>query len=93
MHFFVFFLVNTIFVSIMARKKEKHTFVRHPKAVRKNRLVSLMSDEEVQIVDHYLHKYHISNKSRWIRETLLKSILRNLELDYPTLFDEHDMRR
>ncbi|MBP5323141.1 MAG: hypothetical protein J6Y84_05030 [Bacteroidaceae bacterium] len=77
----------------MAKKKEKHTFVRNPKAARPHRLVALMSDEELQMVDHYLNKYHISNRSRWMRETLLKHILHNLEIDYPTLFDEHDMRR
>ncbi|MBR5963449.1 MAG: hypothetical protein IK000_04785 [Bacteroidaceae bacterium] len=77
----------------MAKKKEKIPFERHPKSVRTHRLITLMSEEEVQMVDHYLRKYHITNKSRWMRETLLQFILRNLEIDYPTLFDEHDMRR
>ncbi|MBO4444121.1 MAG: hypothetical protein J5814_05060 [Bacteroidaceae bacterium] len=77
----------------MAKKKEKIPFERHPKSARSHRLITLMSEEEVQMVDHYLRKYHITNKSRWMRETLLQFILRNLEIDYPTLFDEHDMRR
>ena len=45
------------------------------------------------IVDRYLEKYKITNKSRWLRETILMFIHKNMEEDYPTLFGEHDMRR
>ena len=53
----------------------------------------LMSEEEVRIVDRYLEKYQITNKARWLRETVLAFIHQNMEEDYPTLFKEHDMRR
>ena len=61
--------------------------------VRHSRIVCLVSDEEMRIIDSYLHKYRITNKSRWMRETLLAFIHQNLDQDYPTLFNEHDMRR
>lgn len=61
--------------------------------VRHARLVCLVSDEEMHIIDSYLHKYKIENKSRWMRETLLAFIHQKLDQDYPTLFNEHDMRR
>lgn len=61
--------------------------------VRHARLVCLVSDEEMRIIDRYLRKYKIVNKSRWMRETLLAFIHQNLDQDYPTLFNEHDMRR
>ncbi len=61
--------------------------------VRHKRIVSLVSDEENRIIDDYLRKYKISNKSNWIRETLLAFIYKNIDEDYPTLFNEHDMRR
>lgn len=57
------------------------------------RMVCLMSEEEQQIVDRYLEKYKITNKSRWLRETVLMFVYKNMEEDYPTLFGEHDMRR
>lgn len=60
---------------------------------RKQRMVCLMSEEEVRIVDNYLKKYRIKNKARWLRETVLAFIHRKMEEDYPTLFNEHDMRR
>ena len=56
-------------------------------------MVCLMSEEEVRIVDNYLKKYKISNKARWLRETVLTFIHQKMEEDYPTLFNEHDMRR
>ena len=64
-----------------------------PDVTRHARLTCLVSDEEMRIIDSYLQKYGIENKSRWMRETLLAFIHRNLDHDYPTLFNEHDMRR
>ncbi|MBE6308845.1 MAG: hypothetical protein IJY98_05560 [Bacteroidaceae bacterium] len=60
---------------------------------RHSRVVCLVSDEEMRIIDEYLKKYRITNKSNWMRETLLSFIYKSLETDYPTLFEEHDMRR
>ena len=61
--------------------------------VRHSRVVGLVSEEEMRIIDEYLKKYRITNKSNWMRETLLSFIYKNLDEDYPTLFGEHDMRR
>lgn len=73
-------------------KKRVKVFPNEPK--RHQRLVCLISEEEAQIVDSYLKKYKITNKGRWMRETLLSFIHRNtMEEDYPTLFNEHEMRR
>jgi hypothetical protein len=60
---------------------------------RTQRMTCLLSDDEQLIVDRYLEKYKISNKSRWFRETILMFIHKNMDEDYPTLFCEHDMRR
>lgn len=74
--------------------KKTQKQVRTPgDTVRSARLVCLVSDDEMRIVDSYLRKYKIENKSRWMRETLLTFIHQNLDQDYPTLFNEHDMRR
>lgn len=61
--------------------------------VRRKRIVALVSDEEDRLIENYLKKYKITNKSNWMRETLLAFIYKNLDEDYPTLFNEHDMRR
>ena len=76
------------------RKRDKTCAKATPEEPkREQRMVCLMSEEEQRIVDRYLEKYKITNKSRWLRETILMFIHKNMEEDYPTLFGEHDMRR
>lgn len=62
-------------------------------SVRTERYSFLVSPEEKQMVESYLRKYRIGNRSRWMRETLMTFIIKNLDQDYPTLFNEQEMRR
>ena len=77
----------------MANNVKKRVKVPSSTPKRKQRMVCLMSEEELKIVDCYLKKYKITNKARWLRETVLTFIHQKMEEDYPTLFNEHDMRR
>ena len=77
----------------MANTVKKRDKVPSSTPKRKQRMVCLMSEEEVRIVDAYLKKYKISNKARWLRETVLTVIRQKTDKGYPTLFNEHDMRR
>lgn len=61
--------------------------------IRNIKLTCLTNEEEKKLIDSYLRKYKISNRSRWMRETIIAFILKNLDQDYPTLFKEQDMRR
>ncbi|NDW18337.1 hypothetical protein D0T53_07230 [Dysgonomonas sp. 216] len=68
-------------------QKKKNTIIR-------DKQVSFsLSEEEYNLVASYIKKYKISNKSRWLRETVIAHILKNLDQDYPTLFGENEMRR
>ena len=58
----------------MANTVKKRDKVPATTPKRKQRMVCLMSEEEVRIVDAYLKKYKISNKARWLRETVLTFI-------------------
>jgi len=60
---------------------------------RTERYSFLASVEEKRAIESYLKKYRISNRSRWMRETLITFIMQKLGQDYPTLFDEQEMRR
>ncbi|MCK9180268.1 MAG: hypothetical protein PHQ88_07415 [Bacteroides sp.] len=57
------------------------------------RLTCFLNEQEYQFIDNYLEKNKITNKSRWLRETVLLSIYKEMDENYPTLFDEHEMRR
>ncbi|NLZ73381.1 MAG: hypothetical protein GX905_06130 [Bacteroidales bacterium] len=63
------------------------------KSKRMMRLTCFLNEQEYEFIDNYLKQYKIKNKSRWFRETLLIAIYKEIEENYPTLFDEHEMRR
>ena len=76
------------------RKRDKTCAKATPlETKREHRIARLLRKEAHRIVDRYLARYKITNKSRWFRETILAFIHKNMEDDYPTLFGEHDMRR
>lgn len=56
-------------------------------SLRTHRHIFTLNDEENKAMDRYLTKYKVQNKSKFIRETLMLSIIRKLEEDHPTLFD------
>ncbi|MCQ2058361.1 MAG: hypothetical protein MJY71_00825 [Bacteroidaceae bacterium] len=60
---------------------------------RDRKLTVLLNEKESGLIEEYLKKYKISNRSKWIRETLILFIMQKLEQDYPTLFSENEMRR
>ncbi|MFT3992746.1 MAG: hypothetical protein QM660_00455 [Dysgonomonas sp.] len=52
-----------------------------------------LNEKEYALISAYTKKYKIENRSRWCRETIISHILKSLDKDYPTLFDENEMRR
>lgn len=74
-------------------KTERKYSTAHPNHPRVYKVTFMLNEEEQKMVDRYLHKYKIANKSRWYRETIMSHILKTLENDYPTLFNENEMRR
>ena len=60
---------------------------RKRKMPREHRVSLLLNESEQRALDRFCDKYGVSNRSRLIRETLMRDILRQLEDDQPTLFD------
>jgi len=73
--------------------KQKQKAISSPKSVRERRVSFLMNEEEYQMVERHLSKYRITNRSNWYRTTILAHIIKVMEEDYPTLFNEYEMRR
>ncbi|MBO4804432.1 MAG: hypothetical protein IK005_10255 [Paludibacteraceae bacterium] len=59
---------------------------------RSNRVVISLNDREMAFMNRFYNKYKITNKTKWMRETLIVAILKKLEADAPTLFSEEEMR-
>ncbi|OUO53564.1 hypothetical protein B5F77_05740 [Parabacteroides sp. An277] len=75
------------------KKQTKKYSAAQPNHPRVHKVTFMLNDEEHKTVQRYLARYKIANKSRWYRETILTHIVRTLEEDYPTLFNENEMRR
>jgi len=53
---------------------------------RVHRQSFLLNSREMRAINRYCEKYKVSNKSRFIRETIVKAILKKFDDDHPTLF-------
>ncbi len=71
------------------KKGKKNTSSPSP---RTHKITILLNDEEYKVMCRYLSKYKVNNRSRWVRETIMTSVLQRLTEDYPTLFSEKEMR-
>ena len=57
------------------------------KLPREYKISILLNEKEQKMLDRFCEKYGVSNKSRLIRETLMRAILKKMDADQPTLFD------
>lgn len=61
--------------------------------LRTKKIQFMVSEEEYALIDFYLRKYKIMNRSRWFRQVMIGHILKTFDKNYPTLFNENEMRR
>ena len=61
---------------------------QRPVIKRTHRISFLMNDEEQKILDKYVSKYKVENVSKFVREAVIRTALRQLDQDRPTLFDQ-----
>lgn len=54
---------------------------------RTNRVSILLNDSEMRALDRYCDRYGVKNRSRLVREILMRAVLKQFEKDSPTLFD------
>jgi len=57
------------------------------KQPREYRVSILLNESERRALEQFCNKYSVANRSRLIRETLMRAILKKLDNDQPTLFD------
>jgi len=54
--------------------------------LRVNKKSILFNNKELKAIETYCKKYRINNRSKFMREAVITSILRKYDEDYPTLF-------
>ena len=67
---------------------EKRKTVKDDSLKRIHRKTILFNKREIQAIDHYCKKYKIKNKSKFMREMIISSILKKFDEDYPSLFEK-----
>jgi hypothetical protein len=58
---------------------------------RRNRKTINFNNHELKALEKYYKKYKIDNQSKFMRETIMKTILKKFSDDYPTLWDQPGM--
>ena len=67
---------------------KKRTKERDESLKRIYRKSILFNKREIQAIDHYCKKYKIKNKSKFMREMIITSVLKKFDEDYPSLFEK-----
>ena len=70
----------------------KRKYHREEDLKRINRKVIQFNNKELTAIDVYCKKYRIDNKSRFMRETIILAILKKFDEDYPTLWDDPQLK-
>jgi hypothetical protein len=50
------------------------------------------NNKEMSAINNYCNKFKIKNKSKFMRETIITEVLRQFDKNYPTLWDEPQLR-
>ena len=73
----------------MKRTKNTVSTLNRPRTreARSNRVSILLNDSELRALERYCAKYNVRNRSRFVRETRMRTVLKRVGKDTPTLFD------
>ncbi len=55
---------------------------------RVHRKTILFNKRELEALEHYIKKYKIKNKSKFMREIIITSVLKKFDEDYPSLLEK-----
>jgi len=54
--------------------------------LRKNQKAIRFNNKELKAIESYCEKYRVQNRSKFMREAIITTILKKYDEDYPTLF-------
>jgi hypothetical protein len=68
----------------------RRTIYKEDKLKRTNRLSLMLNNREMRALGIYCNRFRVKNKSEFLRETIMKAILKRFEEEHPTLWEESD---
>jgi hypothetical protein len=63
---------------------------KEEKLKRTNRLSLMLNHREMRALGIYCNRFRVKNKSEFLRETIMKAIIKRFEEEHPTLWEEND---
>ncbi|MDO4771287.1 hypothetical protein [Porphyromonas sp.] len=79
----------------MAIKPSKTRPARRQVSVKKERrdcpLAMMLTPSEHELIQHFVKKHKISNKSDYFRRLILTEVFNKLNINYPTIFEEDEL--
>lgn len=69
----------------------RHSAYKEDRLRRTNRLSVMLNNREMRALGIYCSRYRVKNKSEFLRETVMKAILKRFEEEHPTLWEESDL--
>jgi len=68
----------------------RHSVYKEDRLRRTIRLSLMLNNREMRALGIYCNRYRVKNKSEFLRETIMKAILKRFEDEHPTLWEEND---
>jgi hypothetical protein len=68
----------------------RRSIIKEERLRRTNRLSLMLNDRELRALGIYCSRYRVKNKSEFLRETIMKAILKRFEEEHPTLWEESE---
>jgi hypothetical protein len=62
--------------------------IKEKQLKRNNRLSLMLNNREARALGIYCNRYRVRNKSEFLREAIMKAILKRFDDEHPTLWEE-----
>jgi hypothetical protein len=68
----------------------RRSLYKEDRLKRNNRLSLMLNNREIRAIGIYCNRYRVTNKSEFLRETIMKAILKRFDDEHPTLWEESE---
>jgi hypothetical protein len=68
----------------------RHNSYKEERLKRTNRLSLMLNNREMKALGIFCDRFRIKNKSEFMRETIMKEILKRYDEDHPSLWERNE---
>jgi hypothetical protein len=79
---------DDLFILAVTLSIVRHNIYKEEELRRNNRLSLMLNSREAKALGVYCSRYRIKNKSEFLRNTIMKEIIRRFEEEYPSLWED-----